>query len=309
MKISRIGGVIAAASKKDAEPLLQIGNIPVIKRIVISFQQAGIFPIVIVTGAEEEEVKYQLSSYGVIFIRNENYEQPELFDSVKIGLKYLFGKCDRIVFTPVNVPMFTPDTLNRLLAKEGEIITPSCQKKCGHPIVLSETVIPRILAYSGNGGLRAAISSMAERRTFVQVDDQGILISVRDCRQLEAHLAEHNRALLHPTVQVSLQKESIFFNTRIKLLLYLILDTRSVRSACDRMALSYGKAWNMLNQLEAEMGYPIVKRKHGGRRGGNTTLTQQGIRFLKTWQQLEDNIFRFSQQEFSSLFRNSGLFT
>lgn len=309
MKISRIGGVIAAASKKDAEPLLKIGAIPVIKRIVISFQQAGIFPIVVVTGAQEEEVKYQLSGYGVIFIHNENCEQPELFDSVKIGLQYLYGKCDRIVFTPVNVPMFTPETLTRLLASEGKIVTPSFQRRSGHPIVLSETVIPEIIAYSGSGGLRAAISFMADRRIFIPVNDQGILISVRDSRQLEAHLSEHNQALLHPTVQLSLQKETIFFNTRIKLLLYLIYDTHSVRSACDRMALSYGKAWNMLNKLETEIGYPMVERKHGGRRGGNTTLTVQGMKFLKNWQQLEDNIFRFAQNEFSALFGNSGLFS
>lgn len=309
MKISRIGGVIAAASKKDAEPLLQIGTIPIIKRIVISFQQAGIFPIVVVTGAEEDEVKYQLSSYGVIFIRNENCEQPELIDSVKIGLKYLLGKCDRIVFTPVNVPMFTPDTLNRLLASHGNIVTPSYRNRGGHPIVLSEAAVPGIIAYSGSGGLRNAISSMADRRIFVPVNDPGIFISVRDSRQLEAYLTEHNRALLHPTVQLNLQRESVFFNTRIKLLLYLILDTHSVRSACDRMALSYGKAWDMLNKLEAETGYPIVERKHGGSRGGNTTLTPQGIQFLKSWQLLEDNIFRFTQNEFSVLFRDSGLFT
>ena len=308
MKISRIGGVIAAASKKDAEPLLRIGTIPIIKRIVISFQQAGIFPIVVVTGAEEDEVKYQLSSYGVIFIPNENCEQPELIDSVKIGLKYLLGKCDRVVFTPVNVPMFTPVTLNSLLASRGDIVTPSCRGKGGHPIVLSETIVPEIIAYSESGGLKAAISSMADRRIFLPVDDPGIFISVRDCQQLEAHLAEHNRALLHPTVQLNLQRESVFFNTRIKLLLYLILDTHSVRSACYRMALSYGKAWDMLNKLEAETGYPIAERKHGGKRGGNTTLTPQGIQFLRTWQELEDNIFQFTQKEFSSLFRDSGLF-
>lgn len=308
MKISRIGGVIAAASIKDAEPLLQIGTIPIIKRIVISFQQAGIFPIVVVTGAEEAEVKYQLSSYGVIFIRNENCEQPELIDSVKIGLKYLLGKCDRMVFTPVNVPMFTPATLNSLIAANGDIITPSCNGKGGHPIILSESVAPEIIAYSGIGGLKAAISSMPDRRIFLPVDDPGIFISVRDCRQLEDYLAEHNRALLHPTVQLNLQKESVFFNTRIKLLLYLILDTHSVRSACDRMALSYGKAWDMLNKLEEETGYPIAERKHGGKRGGNTTLTPQGIQFLKTWQKLEDSIFQFTQKEFSSLFRDNGLF-
>uniref|UniRef100_UPI000A6786FB nucleotidyltransferase family protein n=1 Tax=Clostridium sp. NkU-1 TaxID=1095009 RepID=UPI000A6786FB len=153
-------------AKKDAEPLLQIGTIPIIKRIVISFQQAGIFPIVVVTGAEEDEVKYQLSSYGVIFIRNENCEQPELIDSVKIGLKYLLGKCDRMVFTPVNVPMFTPVTLNSLLAAQGDIITPSCNGKGGHPIVLSEAVVPEIIAYSGIGGLKAAISSMLTAASF-----------------------------------------------------------------------------------------------------------------------------------------------
>lgn len=309
MKINRIGGVIAAASKKDAEPLLQIGTIPIIKRIVISFQQAGIFPIVVVTGTQEEEVKYQLSSYGVIFIPNEDYEQPELFDSVKIGLQYLLGKCDRIVFTPVNVPMFTPDTLNHLLASEGDIIVPSCRNQGGHPIVLSEAVVPQIISYPGKGGLRSFISSMGGRRTLVPVNDPGIHMTVRDCSQLEACLAKHNQALLHPTVQLSLQKESVFFNTRIKLLLYLILDTHSVRSACDRMALSYGKAWDMLNKLEAEAGYPMVERKHGGRRGGNTTLTPKGLQFLRNWLLLEDKVFRFTQNEFSTLFHDSGIFT
>ncbi len=213
-----------------------------------------------------------------------------------------------MVFTPVNVPMFTPATLNSLIAANGDIITPSCNGKGGHPIILSESVVPEIIAYSGIGGLKAAISSMPDRRIFLPVDDPGIFISVRDCRQLEDYLAEHNRALLHPTVQLNLQKESVFFNTRIKLLLYLILDTHSVRSACDRMALSYGKAWDMLNKLEEETGYPIAERKHGGKRGGNTTLTPQGIQFLKTWQKLEDSIFQFTQKEFSSLFRDNGLF-
>lgn len=309
MKINRIGGIIAAASKKDAEPLLHIGTIPIIIRIVISFQQAGIFPIVVVTGTEEDEVKYQLSSYGVIFIPNEDCEQPELFDSVKIGLQYLLGKCERIVFTPVNVPMFTPDTLNRLLDSKDDIAVPSFRNRGGHPIVLSQEVVPHIISYSEKNGLRGAISSLADRRTFIPVNDQGIHITVRDSNQLEACLANHNQALLHPTIQLSLQKETVFFNTRIKLLLYLILDTHSVRSACDRMALSYGKAWDMLNKLEAEAGYPIVERKHGGSRGGKTTLTPKGIQFLKNWLLLEDKVFRFTQNEFSLLFHDSGLFT
>ena len=108
MRISKVGGVIAAANKKVAQPLLQVGTISVIRRIVITYQQAGIFPIVIITGAEEDEVKRQLATYGVIFVRNEEPDEPELLTSVKLGLSYLDGKCDRVMFTPVNVPMFTP---------------------------------------------------------------------------------------------------------------------------------------------------------------------------------------------------------
>lgn len=116
MKFSQTGGIIAAASKKDAVPLLQIGSISIIKRIVLNLQHAGVFPIVVVTGTEEQEVTHQLSPLGVIFIRHEACEAPELLSSVKLGLSYLRDKCDRVVFTPVNTPMFSPDTLKTLLA-------------------------------------------------------------------------------------------------------------------------------------------------------------------------------------------------
>ena len=69
MKLSKVGGIIAAANKKVAKPLLQVGEISIIRRIVITYQQAGIFPIVVITGAEETEVKKLLTKYGVIFLR------------------------------------------------------------------------------------------------------------------------------------------------------------------------------------------------------------------------------------------------
>lgn len=42
MPVSPVGGIIAAASLKTAVPMLQIGSISIIERIVITFQQAGI---------------------------------------------------------------------------------------------------------------------------------------------------------------------------------------------------------------------------------------------------------------------------
>ena len=149
MYISGTGGIIAAASKKEALPLLQIGSITIIKRIVLSFQQAGIFPIVIVTGTDEFEVKNHLASFDVIFLHNDNFEAPPLFDSVKIGLKYLQDKCERIVFVPVNVPMFSPSTLKTLMDTQGDMVTPCHNGIGGHPVIISSSIIPELLEYKG----------------------------------------------------------------------------------------------------------------------------------------------------------------
>ncbi len=307
MKFGEIGGIIAAASKKDAVPLLQVGSIPIVKRIVLTYQQAGIFPIVIVTGAQEEEVRSQLSDYGVIFLHNENCEAPSLFESVKLGLSYLQDKCDRVAFSPVNVPMFTPDTLKLLISTDSPIVTPSYRQTGGHPILLSSAMIPFILAYEGENGLRGAVASMEHLRKWVEVDDEGIISSVGDPERLRAYLDSHNQSILHPFMRISLEKESLFFNSRVRLLLILIADTYSVRSACDLMALSYAKAWDMLNILETELGYPILTRRQGGSHGGKTELNEKGFLFLSAYREFEDNIFRYTQAEFNRIFRETNI--
>ncbi len=307
MHISQVGGIIAAASKKEALPLLQVGNIPIIRRIVITYQQAGVFPIVIITGADEDAVKDQLSSYGLIFIHNDNCENPELIDSAKIGLRYLKDKCDKIVFTPVNVPMFTPSTLKRLINSSAKVVTPSYGDKGGHPIVISNDVVDRVLSYNGSNGLRGAFNDFKDERQWVKVDDIGITLSIHNEEQLQARLAEHNRSILNSFVKVSIEKEKAFFDSRAKLLLYLIGNTNSVRKACDDMALSNGKAWNILNNLEQELGYTIIERKQGGSKGGNTQLTERGRAFIIAYQEFEENVLRYAQSEFERLFEASNL--
>lgn len=308
MKVSKVAGVIAAGSKQAAFPMLRVGNIPVVKRIVIMFQQAGIFPIVIVTGAEEDDVRYLLSNSGVIFLHNEKSEAPQLLDSAKIGFEYLQDKCDRVAFVPVNVPMFSPNTLKSLLDKEGDIITPSYNGKGGHPIMLSVNLIPEILKYQGENGLRGFIALMENKRICIEVEDEGMLYTVHDYDFLLGHLDYHNREILHPVINLSLEKESLFFNPRAKLLLMLISDTHSVRSACNQMCLSYSKAWDILNKLEQELGYPMIQRRQGGSHGGKTELTQKGYYFLKAYHKFEEKIFKTVQEEFKILMKKNGVF-
>ena len=299
MFVSNVGGIIAAASKESAHPLRKTGKIPAIKRIVLSMQQAGLFPIVVVVGADDYESRYQLNNLNVVFlILEESEEKRELFHSVKAGLSYLQDKCLSVVFTPVNAPMFIPKTIVEMRKHHDDIVVPSYKKKAGHPVLISNEMIPDILAYDGENGLRGAIEKYAERRVFVEVDDIGVLSLNQEDDELQSQIEEHNKSILHPILTFGIGHETPFFNARLKLLLFLIEDLNNVRKACDTMALSPGKAWDMINELEDKLGYTVVKRRRGGRNGGKTFLTEDGRQFLITCQRFEEQVISFSEQKY-----------
>ena len=302
MKLSHIGGVIAAASGEDARPLLQVGTIPIIRRIVITYQQAGVFPIVVVTGGEDDEIRRELAAYGVIFLKNTDADRMELMDAARIGLGYLQGKCDRVVLTPVNVPMFTPATLRTLAETPGDVVAPSFEGRGGHPVVVSEAVIPAILEYGGDGGLRSALAACTPERVWVNVEDAGILASVRHQEELYARLSEHNSAIVHAALNIRLEQEEPFFTARLKLLLYLIADSNNMRTACTCSGIAHSKAWDMINRLEQNLGYRIVERQRGGKSGGSTRLTEQGEEFLVAYHDFERAVHQFAQNEFQKRF-------
>ena len=109
--------VAAGMSSRMGEfkPMLNIGSISIAQRIVANFHQAGVDRIVMITGFNATTLERHLSGNGIIFLRNENYETTQMFDSAKIGLEYLKDKCDRILFTPVDIPLFTSATVKTLV--------------------------------------------------------------------------------------------------------------------------------------------------------------------------------------------------
>lgn len=306
-ELKTTGGVIAAVRKifeKDSlEPLLKVGSISIIKRIVLTFQKAGIYPIVVVTGYESYEIERDLAGYGVIFLKNEDYESSQMFDYAKIGLDFLKDKCDQVIFNPANIAMFTPKTIQKMIKSDGQVISPSFNGKSGHPILIDSKLIPSILAYSGDKGMRGAIEKIGIKKSFINVEDEGVLHSADDLDRLNYLLEKYNNEMIHAFVKISVEKETSFFDSRTKLLLLLIQDTHSVRNACRQMALSYSKAWNMINSMEEELGYKVVDRKHGGKNGGKTYLTKEGSEFLEKFEAFEISVKNFAKSEFDRIFK------
>ena len=282
------GAVVVAAGMSsrmgDFKPMLSIGSISVAQRVVATLKQAGAARVVVVTGYNAEELERHLASSGVVFLRNENYRTTHMFDSALIGLRYLRDKCRQVLFTPVDIPLFTAATVDALLESGAELACPVCGGSRGHPILMSADVIDRVLEDSGEGGLDGALSRCGVPMTLVEVDDAGILHDADTPEDYRELLRMHNSQLTRPVVQVSICREKRFLDPRVAMLLTLTDETQSVRAACQRMQLSYSSGWNAINLLEAELGYPVVARTQGGQRGGRSSLTEKGRALLRAYE-------------------------
>lgn len=298
----RVGAVITAAGRYNEDegisPFLNLGHTSLIRRIVLILQQAQISPIVVVTGYDALEMEHHLSDYNVIFIHNENYDQSDKFDSAKLGLRFLMDKCDKVFFASVKIPMFMPYTLQEMICANEKIMIPRYEERNGHPLLLDAEVIPAILQYQGDEGMRGAMDASGYTKKYLQVADEGVLLSAENISHLEEAMPEHNEKLLHPFIRLSIEKNRVFFNSRARMLLFLIREVHSIQGACRQMALSRGKAWDMITRLEEELGFTVVKRQQGGGRERKTSLTPQGEAFLEFYRGFEEAVKEYAGREF-----------
>jgi len=178
----RTGAVIPAAGKSSRmgkfKPLLMIGNHSAAERLILTLQAAGIKDIALITGNNAESLENSLKHCNVVFLRNELFEHNEMFDSIKIGLGYMKDKCDKILLTPVDVPIFSVETVKKLLKSVTRVSIPTCNQKTGHPIVISSELVDGILNYSGSGGLKGALKELSPEIGYIETGDAGILLDM-----------------------------------------------------------------------------------------------------------------------------------
>ncbi len=283
----QIGAVIVAAGMSsrmgDFKPMLNIGSISIAQRVVATFHQAGVSRIAVVTGYNAQQLERHLSNSGLVFLRNEAYATTQMFDSAKIGLNYLKDKCDRILFTPVDIPLFTAATVAALIDSEAELACPVCEGQTGHPLMIAASLVDTLLSDSGEGGLQGAISRCGTEMTKIPVDDAGILHDADTPEDYRALLEYHNEQLIRPEISISLSRERPFFDERTAMLLALVDETKSVRTACQRMQISYSGSWNIIHALESQLHFPLLERSQGGANGGESRLTEKGKRLLECY--------------------------
>ena len=96
-------------------------------------------------------------------------------------------------------------------------------------------------------------------------------------------------------------------------LLHLIEETGSLRSAAAQMGLSYSKALRLVQHAEKELGFALTCKTIGGRGGGGSTLTADGLagqgtltaearQFLERYEAYRDACVQTSRELYSAFF-------
>lgn len=303
-----VGAVIIADGKTTHGALLpattSVGSVSAVKRLIGTFEQAGAENIVIVTDESSfSEVEKHTARMGTLCLCQTEKNGCEMIDFAKTGLQYLQKKCDVVLLTPVDTPLFTAQTVQRLLQAEKQIASPVYKGKAGHPLLLSSDVIVSIMQYQGTDGLRGAIKTSSYEREFVEVTDAGILCNVASSSSYNGLLEEFKEQSFHPSLKLRLVKEKPFFGPGAAQLLTYIYDTGSVRLACQQMGISYSKAWKIIDVMEQQTTNKIVERQQGGKNGGKAYLTQKGIQLLKNYKKFEKACNLFAQKTFEEIFK------
>jgi len=184
-----IYGLILAAgysSRMGAfKPLLPIGDMTAIERVIKTLEDANVNNIVAVTGYQRDLLSPILKKRKVREAYNSDYDLG-MFTSIKAGIgQALSGIRDEdggFFLMLVDCPLVSPEVLELILKKHEEIpdafIVPCFCGKKGHPLFIPTIYADEILAYDGEGGLKAITNRHEEHLIRLDVQDEAVVLDM-----------------------------------------------------------------------------------------------------------------------------------
>lgn len=161
----RIAGLILAAGYAsrmgEIKPLLPIGSVTTLERVISSFFAGGIDNIYLILGHHQEEIKAHLPYINQInILYNPNYPTG-MFSSLQLGINSIDDTIDAFLMTPADCPLIDSKTISDIKNcyenTQSDIICPVFDSKTGHPCLFSMKFKDDILNKELKNGLRSLI--------------------------------------------------------------------------------------------------------------------------------------------------------
>jgi putative nucleotidyltransferase with HDIG domain len=263
------------------KPLLPLGDGVLVERGIRLFRQAGVEDVRVVLGHRWTEVIPFLEKHAVRWVVNKDHPSG-MFSSVRAGVASLDQDIEAFFLLPADVPLVRTQTILDMLEANKtascEVVFPVFGRTRGHPVLLATSLVPRLLRWQGEGGLRSFLDVCGSHSIDVEVADENVLFdvdtpadykellvrdqradipSVRECKVLLTRkfctgrqVLEHSKAVAR--VALCLAEELNRIGHRI--------DLDLIRAAALLHDVAKGQSDHAVagSRILAQMGYPDV---------------------------------------------------
>ena len=279
-----------------------------IKKAITTLRQAGISPIVVITGFQAEVLERHIAHHGTVCVANPAYEESDWFSSMKHGLPEVAASCDQILVVSADTPLYGVETVERLMnaPEAADLLVPTWEGEAGFPLLLRERSMTCLLDASKEIKSYEKLQGCGLNVVQIPVEDRGICLQVhsqKDYEIAQQYAKEVRDAnALRFDVKVYLKKSGDFFGPGVARFLLKVEEKGSMLAACQEMNMSYSKGWKMVKAVEDEMGFPFLIRQTGGSSGGSSRLTEEGREFIRRYQALQRDAYKTAEAFFSLYF-------
>ena len=105
-----------------------------------------------------------------------------------------------------------------------------------------------------------------------------------------------------PVLTVRIFGEEKCFGPGVAELLRRVEREKSLRAAAISMAMAYSKAWTVIRNSEAELGFKLLISTTGGKNGGGASLSPEAKRLLAAYDGFCARLRSFAAEEFERSF-------
>ncbi|MBZ5590802.1 MAG: nucleotidyltransferase family protein [Acidobacteriia bacterium] len=171
----------AGESSRMGSPkaLLEFRGETFLDRLIRCFA-AHCSPVIVVLGHEPEVIRAGVRAAGnAVFVLNPDYSRGQ-FSSLQCGLRAVPPDVEGVIFNPVDHPNIESATVARLMASGAPIAIPRYLGRHGHPVLVTQALIPEFLALAPDSRAPVVLQRHASEIRYVDVADCGILDDIDD---------------------------------------------------------------------------------------------------------------------------------
>lgn len=152
---------------------------PIVRRVARTALEAGLSPVVVVTGAHFEIVDQKLDDLPVVNVHNPNWSEGQS-TSVQAGISALDMKPGAVVFLLADQPLVTPPVVRSLVESHSRtmapIVAPLVDEQRANPVLFDRVTFRDLKTLSGDTGGRAIFPLYPI--TWIPWHDRGLLLDV-----------------------------------------------------------------------------------------------------------------------------------